>query len=115
MAARCGPGDVVLGLERRGAAHQRLLAGAPRARSLGPQARPTRCRAAPARRSADALLAPHRWYGASLLPLIRQGAFSALAHVTGGGIAGNLVRVIPEGCHVRLEPKRGRCRRWCAG
>ena len=53
---------------------------------------------------ADALLAPHRWYGASLLPLIRQGAFSALAHVTGGGIAGNLVRVIPDGCHVRLAP-----------
>ena len=53
---------------------------------------------------ADALLAPHRWYGASLMPLLQQGAFSALAHVTGGGIAGNLVRVIPEGCRVRLEP-----------
>jgi phosphoribosylformylglycinamidine cyclo-ligase len=53
---------------------------------------------------ADALLAPHRWYGSSLMPLIQQGAFSALAHVTGGGIAGNLARVIPEGCRVRLEP-----------
>lgn len=53
---------------------------------------------------ADALLAPHRWYGASLMPLLKQGAFSALAHVTGGGIAGNLARVIPEGCRARLDP-----------
>ena len=26
----------------------------------------------------------------------------ALAHVTGGGIAGNLVRVLPEGCRARI-------------
>jgi len=53
----------------------------------------------------SALLAPHRWYGASILPLVDEGAFSALAHVTGGGIAGNLARVLPEGCRARLDPR----------
>lgn len=45
-----------------------------------------------------ALLRPHRWYGRALLPLAAAGRVRALAHVTGGGIAGNLVRVLPEGC-----------------
>lgn len=46
----------------------------------------------------EALLAPHRWYGRALLPLAASGRVRAMAHVTGGGIAGNLVRVLPEGC-----------------
>jgi phosphoribosylformylglycinamidine cyclo-ligase len=45
----------------------------------------------------DVLLAPHRWYGPSLAPQLDGGTIHALAHVTGGGIAGNLVRVLPEG------------------
>lgn len=52
----------------------------------------------------EALLAPHRWYGKSLLPLLDTGWVRAMAHVTGGGIAGNLVRVLPPGCRVRVEP-----------
>ncbi|MCC6348063.1 MAG: phosphoribosylformylglycinamidine cyclo-ligase [Candidatus Eisenbacteria bacterium] len=46
----------------------------------------------------DALLAPHRWYGRALSPLLAESRVRALAHVTGGGISGNLVRVLPEGC-----------------
>lgn len=45
----------------------------------------------------DALLAPHRTY-AQALPLAAEPWLHALAHVTGGGIAGNLARVLPEGC-----------------
>jgi len=52
----------------------------------------------------DALLAPHRWYGRAVLPLLAGEAVHAMAHVTGGGIAGNLVRVLPEGCGARLDP-----------
>jgi len=52
----------------------------------------------------DALLAPHRWYGPALRPAIEARAVHALAHVTGGGIAGNLVRVLPEGCRARITP-----------
>jgi len=51
-----------------------------------------------------ALLAPHRWYGPALLPALEQGAIHALAHVTGGGIAGNLARVLPAGCRARIDP-----------
>ncbi len=52
---------------------------------------------------ADALLAPHRWYGRALLPLAEAGRVRAMAHVTGGGIAGNLVRVLPAGCRARVS------------
>jgi phosphoribosylformylglycinamidine cyclo-ligase len=52
---------------------------------------------------ADALLAPHRSYLAALRAPIERGLVSGLAHVTGGGIAGNLVRVLPAGVHARVE------------
>jgi phosphoribosylformylglycinamidine cyclo-ligase len=52
----------------------------------------------------SALLEPHRWYGPSVLPLAGAGRLHALAHVTGGGLAGNLARVLPEGCRARLLP-----------
>ena len=55
-------------------------------------------------RVGEALLAPHRWYGPAIGPALEDGEVHALAHVTGGGIAGNLVRVLPEGCRARLEP-----------
>lgn len=53
----------------------------------------------------DALLAPHRWYGPALAPLVARGAVRALAHVTGGGIAGNLVRVLPAGVGARVDAR----------
>jgi phosphoribosylformylglycinamidine cyclo-ligase len=55
-------------------------------------------------RVGEALLAPHRWYGPALMPLIDQQRVHALAHVTGGGIAGNLVRVLPAGARARVRP-----------
>ncbi len=51
----------------------------------------------------EALLAPHRWYGPALDSALDAGALNALAHVTGGGIAGNLVRVLPEGCRALIQ------------
>ncbi len=51
----------------------------------------------------DALLAPHRWYGASLIPELSESRVRAMAHITGGGIAGNLVRVLPAGCHAVIS------------
>ena len=41
------------------------------------------------------LLAVHRSYLAAITPVL--GTVHALAHITGGGIAGNLVRVLPQG------------------
>ena len=50
-----------------------------------------------------ALLVPHRWYGRALRPLLDAGGIRAMAHVTGGGIAGNLVRVLPAGCTAHVD------------
>ena len=50
----------------------------------------------------EALLTPHRSYVRAVRPLVERGAVTGLAHITGGGIAGNLVRVLPEGMQARL-------------
>jgi phosphoribosylformylglycinamidine cyclo-ligase len=54
------------------------------------------------RTAADALLAVHRSYVPALRPVLRS--MHALAHITGGGIAGNLVRVLPERAMAVVEP-----------
>lgn len=51
---------------------------------------------------ADALLAVHRSYVPAIRPVL--GAIHGLAHITGGGIAGNLVRVLPEGVEAFVDP-----------
>jgi phosphoribosylformylglycinamidine cyclo-ligase len=45
----------------------------------------------------DVLLDVHRSYLPVLWPLLEDGLLSGLAHITGGGIPGNLPRVLPEG------------------
>jgi phosphoribosylformylglycinamidine cyclo-ligase len=53
---------------------------------------------------AETLLRPTRIYVRSVLGLIEKGVpVAAMAHITGGGIIGNLPRVIPEGLSARLE------------
>ncbi len=49
----------------------------------------------------QALLAVHRSYWAALSPVLDR--VHGLAHVTGGGIPGNLVRMLPEGCEAVVE------------
>jgi len=44
----------------------------------------------------DALLAVHRSYWSALAPVL--GRIHGLAHITGGGIPGNLIRILPERC-----------------
>ncbi len=54
----------------------------------------------------ETLLTPTRLYTAELLELLRStdgAAVHALSHVTGGGIAANLARVLPDGTAVELE------------
>lgn len=52
---------------------------------------------------ADVLLTVHRSYLGTMWPLLEAGAIRALAHVTGGGIEGNLPRVLPEGLGARID------------
>ncbi|MDX6468426.1 MAG: phosphoribosylformylglycinamidine cyclo-ligase [Gaiellaceae bacterium] len=52
---------------------------------------------------ADLLLAPHRLYLDEVRALRDTTDVKALAHVTGGGILGNLSRVLPEGVRARID------------
>ncbi len=50
----------------------------------------------------DALLAVHRSYYRSVSPVLDR--VHGLAHITGGGIGGNLVRILPEDCAATVDP-----------
>ena len=49
------------------------------------------------------LLKPHLCYAPALRNLISRGWVSALAHITGGGIPGNLPRVLPAGARAVID------------
>ena len=51
----------------------------------------------------EALMAPTRIYVAPLLALHRAGLLRAAAHITGGGLPGNVPRVLPDGLHAVLD------------
>lgn len=51
----------------------------------------------------EVLLTVHRSYLELVRPLLAGDALRALAHVTGGGIEGNLPRVLPEGHSARID------------
>ena len=87
--SRCEPGDVVLGLpssglHTNGFSLVRTLVG-------------------DGELDADLLLAPHRLYLDEVRGLRDCADVKALAHVTGGGILGNLTRVLPEGVGLELD------------
>jgi len=87
--SRCEPGDVVLalpssGLHTNGFSLVRELVGE-------------------GGFDADLLLAPHRLYLDEVRELRARADVKALAHVTGGGILGNLTRVLPDGVGLELD------------
>lgn len=66
----------------------------------------------------EALLAPTRIYVRAVLALHRAGLLRAAAHITGGGLPGNLPRVLPEGTRAVLDAGRWTLPpvfRWLAG
>jgi len=87
--SRCAPGDVLVGfpssgLHTNGFSLVRALVGDDDF-------------------DADLLLAPHRLYKADVERLRATADVKALAHVTGGGILGNLERVLPDGVRARVD------------
>ena len=53
---------------------------------------------------ADTLLKVHRSYLQPIQALVKAGVLKAAAHITGGGIPGNLPRVLPEGTGALVDP-----------
>ena len=87
--SRCAPGDVVIGfpsdgIHTNGFSLVRALVG-------------------DGDFDADLLLTPHRLYLDEVRALRGTADVKALAHVTGGGILGNLSRVLPDGVHARID------------
>ena len=58
----------------------------------------------PAMTLGQALMVPTRIYVPALLALHRAGLLKAAAHITGGGLPGNLPRVLPDDTVAVLEP-----------
>ena len=114
------PGDAVLGLASSGV-HSNAFslvrrvvqvsglawdAPAPfaAASGLGPDPGIGLAPGTPDRTLGAALLEPTRIYVRSLLALHRAGLMKAAAHITGGGLPGNLPRVLPDGTVAVLTP-----------
>ncbi len=51
----------------------------------------------------DLLLAPTRIYVRSVLALLARVEVRAMAHITGGGLSENIIRVVPDGLAVQLD------------
>lgn len=50
----------------------------------------------------EALLWPSRIYAPAVVDVVRAGGVHAAAHITGGGLPGNLARVLPTGLDARV-------------
>ena len=98
------PGDVILGLASSGVHSnafslvRRIVAGTG---LLWSSPAPF----APGQTLGQALMTPTRIYVRSVLALHRSGLLKAAAHVTGGGLPGNIPRVLPAGMLAALQPK----------
>jgi phosphoribosylformylglycinamidine cyclo-ligase len=104
--SRIRPGDRLVGLPSSGlhtngySLARRLVSETP---SLALDARPGELGGATV---AQALLAPHVSYTREIRAILADPAADAkgFAHITGGGIGGNLKRILPPGVDARIRP-----------
>jgi len=97
------PGDVVLGLSSSGL-HSNAFSLVRRVVQVSGLAWDAPAPFAPEQTLGGAVLEPTRIYVRSLLALHRAGLMKAAAHITGGGLPGNLPRVLPDGTVAALTP-----------
>jgi phosphoribosylformylglycinamidine cyclo-ligase len=96
------PGDIVLGLASTGL-HSNGFTLARRIVFDVLRLRVDAQFPATGRTVADELLEPTRIYVASIRRLLQEGEVHAMAHITGGGLPGNVPRVLPEGCRAMVR------------
>ena len=101
LPANVAAGDIIIGLPSAGVHSngfslvRKIIAGAHTGwASLAPFA--------PGKSIGEALMAPTRIYVKPVLALHKAGLLKGAAHITGGGLPGNLPRALPEGCGARL-------------
>ena len=101
-AERVLPGDVVLAMESSGL-HSNGYSLVRHV--LGTESDWTLDRYVPelGRTLGDELLTPTRIYAGDCLALVKAVEVHAMSHITGGGLANNLARVIPASCEVRID------------
>ncbi|HWT10085.1 MAG TPA: phosphoribosylformylglycinamidine cyclo-ligase, partial [Roseomonas sp.] len=99
-----GAGDVVLGLLSSGV-HSNGFSLVRRILERADAGMGTPAPFAAGRTLGEALLEPTRIYVKSLLALHRAGLVKAAAHITGGGLPGNLPRVLPDGTVAVLDAR----------
>ena len=87
--SRCRPGDLVIGLPSSGL-HTNGFSLVRKLVGDGDF-------------DAELLLVPHRLYVDEVRELRAAADVRALAHVTGGGILGNLSRVVPDGLEAQID------------
>ena len=99
-----GPGDVVLGLGASGV-HSNGYSLVRRIVQAGNAGLGDPAPFAAGKTLGEALLEPTRIYVKPVLALHRAGLIKAAAHITGGGLPGNLPRVLPEGMVAVVDAK----------
>jgi phosphoribosylformylglycinamidine cyclo-ligase len=103
LPAGIGPGDTVLGLDSSGV-HSNGYSLVRRVVAASGLAWTDSAPFAPGQSLAEALMTPTRIYVRSLLALHRAGLLKGAAHITGGGLPGNLPRVLPADTCAALHP-----------
>ena len=96
------PGDIILGLPSSGVHSNGFSLVRQIVRDAG-LAWDSPCPYAPGITLGEALMTPTRLYVHAVLALHRAGLLRGAAHITGGGLPGNLPRVLPKGMRAAID------------
>ncbi|MGH7056656.1 MAG: phosphoribosylformylglycinamidine cyclo-ligase [Acetobacteraceae bacterium] len=102
LPSRVAPGDIILGLAASGV-HSNGFSLVRRIVADAGLAWTDPAPFAPGKKLGEALLTPTPLYVRSVLPLAKEGLLNAAAHITGGGIPGNLPRVLLPGTVAAID------------
>jgi phosphoribosylformylglycinamidine cyclo-ligase len=97
------PGDTILGLASSGV-HSNAFSLVRRIVTASGMPWSAPAPFAPDQPLGEALMTPTRIYVRPVLALHRAGLLKAAAHITGGGLPGNVPRVLPDGTVAAIQP-----------